>query len=232
MQKLIFILTLVATNLATYYYVSNSNAPRGDIVAEPVQVKVVSAPSRPIELAKAAPAEIQQRPESSLEAVGQALLSMEDSQLKSALIDVFTSGWFTRDHIALAEWLNEQAPDVNTDQALASFANLASEIDPEGAVEWAASVMTPSLREQALKRSVSDFRRFDPAGFNRFMEGGTLTARAIRNAGIIELVQDGDVAERFDILEDAPEPTSRILARRTRLAGSSSRVNNVQLTLD
>lgn len=231
MKKLIYIIALIATNMATFYYVSRHDVSEDYVIEETLSKEVISIEVIPERVHETIPT-TPQYDEAGLEDVGQALLSMEDSSLKDALLDVFTSGWFSQDHIALAEWLNEQAPDLNTDQALAAFANLASEIDPEGAVEWAASVMTPSLREQALQRTASEFRRFDPVGFKDFMVNNGATARAIRNAGVISSGVDEEVAQRFDIIEDSPEPLSRILARRTRLAGSSSRVNNVLLTLD
>lgn len=236
MKKLVYILLLMVTNFITFSFVSKVDKSETLEAVDAPASAVVAPVAREEPMPEVVPVEDALYDEDlagiTLNEVGQVLLSMEDSPLRDSLLDVFTSGWFAEDHMAVAEWLNEQPTTANADQALAAFANLASEIDPQGAVEWAASVMTPRLREQALQRSVGEYKRFDPVGFRNFMASNSATARAVQSAGLIDNPASEAQPQRFDIIEDSPEPISRILARRTRLAGASSRVNHVQLTVD
>jgi hypothetical protein len=234
MRNIIFALLLVGTNFATYYLLSNHEA---EPIVNPVvqsQAEVVTAsPALPVE----ALVESNVGPTNnyvSLEELGNTVLNLKDSPLRAALLEVLTSGWFEQDHVGLAEWLNEQPYGVDADHALATFANLASEIDPEGSVDWAASVLAPGLREQALSRAAREYARMDPRGYKKFIDSNNPSARAILNLGLDAGYQESadKVAYRYDIIEDAPEPIASILARRTRLAGSSARENNVELTLD
>jgi threonine dehydrogenase-like Zn-dependent dehydrogenase len=129
----------------------------------------------------------------------------------------------------LMPWRLKDALILGADQALN-----ASEIDPEGSVDWAASVMTPVLREQALSRAAREYARMDPRAYKKFIDSNNPSARAILNLGLDAGYQENadEVAYSYDIIEEDSEPIASILARRTRLAGSSARVNHVELTLD
>lgn len=235
MKNSIFGLLLVGTNFATYYLLINYKA-------EPILSPVIHTQSEVVAASPTLPmkALVETSVGStnnfvSLEELGNTVLNLKESPLRAALLKVLSSGWFEQDHIGLAEWLNELPYEVDADHALATFANLASEVDPEGSVDWAASVMAPELREQALSRASREYARKDPRGYKKFIVSNSPSARAILNLGLDSGYQeraDEVVAYRYDIIEDAPEPIASILARRTRLAGSSSRKNNVDLTLD
>lgn len=234
MKNLVIVFLLVGTNLTTYFLVSNKEAESS--VSPAVEREPVALPQKPAEKDEAAVVTqvAVSDNHTSLGELGDAVLRLEPSPLRAALLEVLAGGWFERDHLGLAEWLNEQPSDVDADRALATFANLASEIDPKGSVEWAASVMTPGLREQALGRAAREYARRDPRGYKNFIDGSSPSARAILNLGLNASYQEesGEAAYRHDIIEEKPEPIARILARRTRLAGSSARVNNVELSKD
>jgi hypothetical protein len=234
MQNLFFLLLLILTNLATYTFFEKDHK---GVLATDDQVVTASAlvKPKPLWLEKESTT-LEQNSEAgviTLNELGDILLVMEDSPLKESLLKVFTAGWFEMDHISLAEWLNNLDVDINADVPTATFANMASEIDPEGAVDWAASVMEPVLREQVLRRTVLDFSQYDPDRFEEFLARGDSTARAVISSGLINSYQnDSTMPYRYDIIEEQPESSEVILARRTRLAGSSSRENKVNLTLE
>lgn len=227
MKTLIILILLVVTNLTTYYILSNGNETQLPVHTE--KPFVVNEPSRVKKFAGVTaelPADLST---ASLADVGEVLLSMEDSDLKDSLLGVLAAGWFNRDHISFAEWLNDQNPVIDTDPLNARFANLATEIDPEGAIEWAASVMRPQLREQAIRRAVEGFQKYDPIGYQNFLERGGSSVRAIYSLGLVSRDADEAVSINHDIVEEPTESIAEILARRTHLAGSSSRPNKVDL---
>lgn len=235
MKNLVIILLLVGTNLTTYFLLSNRDDI--DVASVSVSARLQTVPeSEEDALVEHVVEVVTEMPDSrsSLAEVGDAILGLEKSPLRGALLELLASGWFDKDHVALAEWLNDQPFEVDADHALASFANLASELDPEGSIEWAASVIAPKLREQALGRSAREYARLDPRGYKEFIDSNSPSVRAILSLGLADGYQDEstELAYRYDILEEDSEPISSILARRTRLAGSSARVNNVELTLD
>lgn len=220
---------LIATNLTTYFIFSNNEKQPPILIDKPLLKPDVSHDAVKVVETSDSMAE---PGFSSLAEVGQTILLMEESDLRDSLLEVLAAGWFNRDHLALARWLNEQNPEVDTDPLNAKFANLASEIDPEGAVEWAATVMRPKLREQAIRRAADDFQKYDPNGFQEFLDRGGRTARAVYSMGLAPRDDGSDLPVRYDIVEEPTESIAEILAKRTHLAGPSSRPNKVVLYPD
>ncbi|MEO0508246.1 MAG: hypothetical protein AAF065_00110 [Verrucomicrobiota bacterium] len=242
-KLLLFIAVLCISNFVTYHLSQNSsrnsdhdtNGSRSIDFNTPEEVMLPSINRVEVEHIEQLPVEVAAYPEmKDLSGVGQVLLAVDDFALREQLLRVFTAHWFFEDHRGLGEWLNELPPEVDVDSSLAIFAKLASEIDPEGAVEWAASISDSDLREKILVQSARQFETFDPIRFQDFLRSESYSASAVRGTRIFRSNQEMASAEkeRYDIVEDEPESIERILARRTRLPSSSSRVNRVELAAE
>ena len=170
--------------------------------------------------------------------VGDCILNMKPSNIRKSLLQVLVAGWFEVDSAGLAEWINQQPKDANVDQAVYTFSRLSSVFDPEISLEWAASICDSKVREQAVSQVAKQFRSVDPNSFHQYMSAGGSISRLIASTGIASIPDPNgsDLAGRdifrFDIIEEESESNESILARRTRLADSSSRRNAVEINKD
>ena len=64
--------------------------------------------------------------------------------------------------MATAKWLNSEPSSPLLDPAVATFANLIKEKDPEGAVEWAESITDPELRRKVMDNALNTLLQNDP----------------------------------------------------------------------
>lgn len=238
-----FVFALIISNLLTYYLTSESlsNVPYKESFKEVHAVpKPKSTGEQPnyLKVAETRSGAIEYS-ENDLQYVGNAILGLEPSGIRTSLLHVLTAGWFEADHVGLAEWLNQQPEKVDVDQSVAVFSKLASQFDPEGSLEWAASVSERHLQELTVSEVAKQFRSHSPEKFHEYMASGGIVPRLIASTGVARIPSPEEedfsntkAAIKMDIIEEESEPIELILARRTRLAGSSSRVNNVELTQD
>ena len=235
------ILALVLSNVATFYLTINFH--KHEYESTPSQMLLTPKPQIS-EVRKAfaqpdfeEPFEFQtnKNNEYDFAYIGDKILNMEPGAIQDSLLEILVAGWFDVDQFSLAEWINQQPDEVNVDQAVAAFSKLSSAINPEISLEWAASINNINLREQIVRQVTKQFRSIDPNGFYEYMSKGGSISRLIASTGVAVIPSpDGKkvgerVAIRIDHFEEPAESEASILARRSRIAGSSSRPNNVDL---
>jgi hypothetical protein len=237
-----FVFAFILSNLFTYHLVSKSgsNIPHKENFNEVNAIPKPQSTDKQPKYLKVAQTNLgaSEYSRNDLQYAGDAILGLEPSSIRTSLLHVLTAGWFELDHIGLAEWLNQQPEEVDIDQAVVVFSRLAGQVDPETSLGWAASISDRYLQERTVCEVAKQFRSNYSEQFYEYMANGGSGPRLIASTGFATIpgpataIPHEEAVVRMDIIEEESESNESILARRVRLAGTSSRVNNVELIQD
>ena len=103
------------------------------------------------------------------------LESLEHGPAKRKGISAAYGYWGALEPDSAAQYLNEQAPNIDRDFAINGFISGMVHKDPETALVWAEEIKTQGLRESAMVRAGERFFRMDPQAATDWMEGVSLS---------------------------------------------------------
>lgn len=111
-----------------------------------------------------------------LEAAGfVASLGAEDPAFEAAVSSLIER-WSRYDLEGPGRWLNELPSSGEIDRAVAVFSMRASGEDPAGAMTWAESISSESMRTRVMSGVAGNWKETDPAGFEAYLESSGLDA--------------------------------------------------------
>lgn len=109
------------------------------------------------------------------------ILQYADPNKKPEAYERVINQWGYMDINAAGEWLLSQPQGPELDRARAAFSRIASERDPESAMEWAKTVETAGTREKAIEHVYSKWRLKDDAAANAALEQSGLPAEKVQS---------------------------------------------------
>ncbi len=83
---------------------------------------------------------------------GDWLLSQTTAEGRPEALRQFITTWTRADYNAAGTWLGQLPVGATRDNAVADFAGLIRNLDPEAALAWASTVSDPTLRQSVLQR--------------------------------------------------------------------------------
>lgn len=96
-------------------------------------------------------------------------MQMPEGEQRSMALGQALPRWVSRDPVEASKWLDHYDPDPSLDTGVMAIATMPALVKqrPEVSLEWAESIVEPSLRESTLKNLADQWARNDPSGFQR-----------------------------------------------------------------
>lgn len=104
-----------------------------------------------------------------------------DPQARERAYEVIAAEWARRDIPNTTAWLDRLPAGAARDAAIASFAGVASGVDPQGALEWAGTVADRTQRDTAMEKLLQSWMARDQAAARAWLFGSATVARDVRD---------------------------------------------------